>query len=326
MRYSFTNCSLTALLAVSATLSAPTLAHAAPDALSPQTQPSAATPDSAAPATGASGPASASNTTPNPPKSSGWFARVDRAQATQPSWVTPIATVTPRLEEEVRYDQFWQNLGNGAKVDNYGGGKGLELIPTTTNEVIFNVPGYEVRTDHKPRSGFADDTVLLIKQRLISANAQNGDYIVTAFLGFQAPTGGQAFTNHSWVITPTIAGGKGFGQADVQATMGIGLPTDNVGVIGDALATNVAFQYHVATKFWPEFEVNDTYWSGGERSGKNQVLLTPGVVVGRFKLGGRFKANFGVGYQWAVAPSLVKDPALTPTLNNAWISTLRVSF
>src|SRR5438094_10670480 len=33
----------------------------------------------------------------------GWFARVARAQATQPHWITPVV-VTPRLEEEFRYD------------------------------------------------------------------------------------------------------------------------------------------------------------------------------------------------------------------------------
>src|ERR1700681_3510317 len=30
----------------------------------------------------------------------GWFARVSRAQAAQPRWITPVVTVTPRLEEE----------------------------------------------------------------------------------------------------------------------------------------------------------------------------------------------------------------------------------
>ncbi len=254
----------------------------------------------------------------------GWFARVDKAQASQPNWITPLATVTPRLEEEVRYDQFWQQQGNGGFVDNYDGGKGLELIPTTTNEIILNAPPYEVRTHHKPDSGYGDDTFLLIKQRLVSANAQNGDYIVTAFLSVLGPTGNDAFSNHAWVVTPTLAAGKGIGRVDVQGTVGVALPTGYANVIGDAVSTNVAVQYHF-NKFWPECEVNDTYWSGGERTGKNQILLTPGVIVGRFKLGGRLKAILGVGYQHAVAPALIKEP-LTPTYSNAWISSFRVAF
>lgn len=35
-----------------------------------------------------------------------WFARVDKTKDEQPHWVTPLATTTPRLEEEYRYDQL----------------------------------------------------------------------------------------------------------------------------------------------------------------------------------------------------------------------------
>ncbi|HKH80115.1 MAG TPA: hypothetical protein VKA03_00600 [Methylovirgula sp.] len=54
-----------------------------------------------------------------------WCDRVHEAQATQPHWMTPLATVTPRLEEEIRYDQSFQQLGNGAEVTNFDSGKGL---------------------------------------------------------------------------------------------------------------------------------------------------------------------------------------------------------
>jgi hypothetical protein len=53
-----------------------------------------------------------------------WFPRVTRIQSEQPHWVTPIVTVTPRLEEEFRYDQFWQANPYGQATDNFGGGKG----------------------------------------------------------------------------------------------------------------------------------------------------------------------------------------------------------
>ncbi|HUD63345.1 MAG TPA: hypothetical protein VMQ17_02145 [Candidatus Sulfotelmatobacter sp.] len=36
-----------------------------------------------------------------------WFRRVDKTQAEPPHWVTPMATTTPRLEEEFRYRQLW---------------------------------------------------------------------------------------------------------------------------------------------------------------------------------------------------------------------------
>jgi hypothetical protein len=255
-----------------------------------------------------------------------WFKRVDQAQATQPHWITPLVTVTPRLEEEVRYDQLWQTLGNGATIDNYGGGKGLELIPTATNEVIFGVPPYVVRGNVKPASGFGDWPVALIKQRLISANEDQGNYILTAFLSASAPTGIGPYTNHAWLITPTIAGGVGYGDFSVQGTFGASLPTANQDVLGTAFATNVAFQYHFGKYFWPEIELNDTYWAGGLRGGKNQLFLTPGIVLGRFPLGGRAKLIVGVGYQIALGPNQVLKPVLTPTYNHQWIMSARVAF
>src|SRR5580704_9011247 len=62
-----------------------------------------------------------------------WYTRVAAAQDSQPHWMTPLATVTPRLEQEFRYDQYWQHQATGASLDNIDGGKGLELIPTETN-------------------------------------------------------------------------------------------------------------------------------------------------------------------------------------------------
>jgi len=255
-----------------------------------------------------------------------WHDRVHEAQSTQPSWITPIATVTPRLEQEFRYDELAQSLGNGANVDVYDGGKGLELIPTTTNEVLINLPPYQVRSNKNPASGFNDWPFLTIKQRLISANADNGDYIVTAFLGVQAPTGIAKFTNDAWVITPTIAGGKGWGRFDIQATLGVPIPLENESVIGTSLVSNTTFQYHVGQYFWPEFEVNLTHWFDGLRGGKTQVFLTPGIVFGRFQLPSRAKLILAVGYQVAVSPALTLKPALTPAYDHAWIGSFRVAF
>jgi hypothetical protein len=67
------------------------------------------------------------------------------------------------------------------------------------------------------------------------------------------------------VITPTIVYGKGFGNLDVQGTLGYSLPTGNVGVIGHTLPWNNTFQYRVYKKFWPELEVNFNHFYGRER-------------------------------------------------------------
>ncbi len=71
---------------------------------------------------------------------SGWLARADKARESQPHWLTPLATTTPRLEQEFRYDIVWQELGAGRNVTNFGNSKGLELIPTERTEIILGVP------------------------------------------------------------------------------------------------------------------------------------------------------------------------------------------
>ena len=57
------------------------------------------------------------------------FDRSNAAKASQPHWMAPITTVTPRLEQEYRYDQSQQFLQNGSEINNYFSGKELELIP-----------------------------------------------------------------------------------------------------------------------------------------------------------------------------------------------------
>ncbi|HML27250.1 MAG TPA: hypothetical protein PKE16_00125 [Hyphomicrobium sp.] len=247
------------------------------------------------------------------------------AKASQPDWMTPLATVTPRLEQEFRSDQFFEQMGNGGHLNVYDGGKGFEFIPTMTNEVLINLPPYEERTRIKQASGWGDWPAVTIKQRLISANKENGDYIVTAFFGVQAPTGDVPFTNDAWVITPTLAAGKGWGDFDIQATVGVPIPLEHENKIGTSIVTNIAFQYHLAKYFWPEFEVNYTHWADGERSGKDQVFLTPGLILGRFKVCDDSNLIIGAGYQFAVSPKTT-SPVLTPTYDSNWIVTTRLSF
>ncbi len=256
-----------------------------------------------------------------------WFDRVEAAQASQPHWMTPITTVTPQLEQEYRYDQFQQYLQNGGEINNFGGGKGLELIPTTTNEILINVPAYEQRLYHEPATGFADGNFVTIKQRLLSANEENGNYILSAFLGFQAPTGISAFTNRpAWIVIPSIAGGIGWGDFDVQGTISYMLPTDNQHAVGTTLVTSTTLQYHVGEYFWPEFALNDTQWTSGERADRNQLLVGPGIMFGRFQIYKRVKFNFGIAYQVAVVPAHAITDPLTPLYNHAWILSMRMTF
>jgi hypothetical protein len=229
---------------------------------------------------------------------SGWFVRVDKTKDEQPHWVTPLATTTPRLEEEYRYDQLWQVNAKGITTDNYDGGKGLELIPFEKVEVIFNVPPYLDHNSATARNGWGD-VAFLVKYRLLAANEERGNYILTAFLGWSLPTG--QFSNGALhpVITPTIAYGKGFGNFDVQGTFGAGLPTADTSILGRTFAWNNTFQYRVWRKFWPEVEMNSTFFQDGKNDGRKQNFVTPGLVMGRFRLAGRVGVTVGGGYQIA---------------------------
>jgi hypothetical protein len=230
-----------------------------------------------------------------------WFQRASRTQAEQPHWVTPLVTVTPRLEQEVRYDQFWEAVPGDHSVVSYGGGKGLELIPFERVEFIIGVPAWQTEDGLKSKNGWTDEN-FLIKYRLLSANADDGDYILTAFMGLTVPNGSVNTTSHLFTWTPTIAFGKGWGDFDFQSTLGFSMPSDDWVRTGPGtpVLSNTAFQYRLFKYLWPEVEANYTYWPDGKHEGLNQLFLTPGLLIGRIPISGRVGLTFGAGCQFAV--------------------------
>lgn len=210
-----------------------------------------------------------------------WFARVDRTQAEQPHWKTPLTTTTPLLTELIRYDQYWENLPGGARLQTLDSGKGLELIPAERIQLIFGLPPYdELRGPNANVNGFGDWPFLLMKYRILSANEQEGNYLLTAFLQGSAPTGAERFSTNAYAIIPTIAGGIGWGTFNIQTTVSESFPTSRVSKIGDSTIWNLALQAHVGGMFWPEVEMNYTYFPNGPRAGKTQIAITPNLIVG----------------------------------------------
>ena len=234
-----------------------------------------------------------------------WFDMVSKTQAEQPHWITPLATTTPRLEQEFRYDIQWQTHNSGVTTDNYGVSKGLEIIPAKNLEVILAVPPYIVNNPDSPQNGFGD-WQFLVKYRIAAGNEEHGNYILTAFYQMSFPTGQYQEGALSPIITPTIAYGKGYKNFDVQGTLGFSLPTGNVSEIGHNLLWNNTFQYRIFRKIWPEVEVNLNQYRGGNGSvvptahpGKTLVYLTPGLVLGRFNLWHRLAFTAGGGFEIA---------------------------
>jgi hypothetical protein len=274
-----------------------------------------------------------------------WLAMVSASQAAQPNWMTPLVTVTPRLEQEFRFDFYDQQNaaantpnGNGQHFLNYGGpgGARLEIIPLYNVEAILAPPPYVTANGPKgDAQGWGDWPAFLVKYRFISANAQNGDYIVTGFFQMSDPLGTPGkISNNVLTAQPTLAFGKGWGDFDIQMTISQQYPVSalsspgntagtNMRNYGDPVLWNTAVQYHLFQYFWPELEVNYEYWPNGEHQGLSQVLLTPGIIFGRFQIGKDSPDRpvnlvFGAGYQFAVTAN--------PVIQNNVVATVRVTF
>ncbi len=199
-----------------------------------------------------------------------WFHRSDKAKAEQPHWLTPLATTTPRLEQEFRYDINWsQAKPNGPYTETYGNTKGLELIPIDNVEIIAAVPAYIVHNNPATPNGWGDFQ-LLVKYRLLSANEQNGDYILTAFISSTFPSATDGNGQPKAIITPTLAYGKGWGNFDMQGTIGAAEPAGNTSAIGRTYTGTTRSSCTRFSKIWPELEVNQSWFSGGKNDGKSR--------------------------------------------------------
>ena len=227
-----------------------------------------------------------------------WQARATATQSAQPHWVTPLATTTPRLEQEFRADFDRQLTSAHTTTWNYGGGKGLELIPARRIELLFNVPPY-IQHNSAAKNGFGD-TTLLMKYRIYARNERHGNAIITAFFGGTIPTGSDSNGSTDASISPTLAVGKGLGRFDVQSTAGVTLPVASTEKLGRPVAWNTAFQARTGPHFFPELEINSTFYEGGPHDGKVQTFLTPGIV-GHWKLHNRLGLTLGAGMQIAAS-------------------------
>jgi len=228
-----------------------------------------------------------------------WDERALQAQINQPNWLTPVITSTARLKQEIRFDTSWQRNADGTTTENYGGSKGFTTIPINRIEISIDPPPYIVHHEPKLRDGFGDFS-LLAKFRILAANRPHGDYVLTAFLGVTFPTGSYKNGSPHPMLTPTIAGGKGFGNFVYQGTFGADLPSAQGAILGRRLILNNAFQYRGWGRFWPEIEANSSFYRDGPNDGRKQVYLTPGISAGRFPLYRHLQLTMGAGMEMAV--------------------------
>ncbi len=246
-----------------------------------------------------------------------WLHMADQAQATQPGWLSPLATMSGRLKQEFRFDIFDQPSPNGNRTYQFGGGKGLEFITSPRTQLLLGVPTYTLVSSNGPPGGFGD-LPLMLKVRLASAERGEGNYLLTLILGATVPTGSRRYGVGDAILTPALAFGNGWRRFDVQSTLGANLPAGSTAKLGRQLQWNTAFQYQSAWKLWPELEVNSTFYKTGPHAGNKQIFLTPGLGFGRVRVGGRLHFSTAAGMQIAATRF--------HTYNHRWIFSERFSF
>lgn len=256
-------------------------------------------------------------------------ARATAAQDEQPHWVTPLVTVSPKVDQAMRSDFVRQTNSKGYTTWNYGFSRGLELIPERHIELLFSTPPFFNHSQPGVEDGFGD-IFLLMKYRFFARNEEHGNGVVSMFLAATVPTGKQANGVCCAVVTPTLAMAKGFGQVALTSLLGGSLPVSNAHGLGHTISWNNAAQYRLGKRgaarlFWPEVEFNSSFYHGGPNNGKIQTFATPGIVIGRIPLThdesgkpGRLGLTFGAGEQIALTHF--------HTFNHGIVLTVRMPF
>ena len=248
-------------------------------------------------------------------------ARLGATTKEQPNWATPLVTTAPRLEQGFRSDFVRQSSPGTETTWNYGGAKGLQLVPFRRVELRFSPPPFFTHSESHAEDGFGD-VAFRAKYRLYGSNEEHRNAIVTAELGATVPTGKNGNGSCCAILTPTLEAGKGRGKFDLITSLAGSLPVSNTVTLGRQIVWNNAMQYHATRLLWVENEFNATFFQGGRNDGKSQTFATPGVILSRIPLSrGRDEAlrlTLGAGEQIALSRA--------STYNHSPIFTVRVRF
>jgi hypothetical protein len=209
-----------------------------------------------------------------------WETRTSATQAKQPAWPPPLVTTYVGLIQVARTDFVRQTATTGVQTWNFDGGKGLNLIPAANTEIDFNLPGYFQHNSPKVVDGTGDMSFVL-KYRPVSGNSGHGNYDVSAFVVGTIPTGSYKNGSTDAAVGPNLGVGKGYKMIDVQSTLGATLPVLDTRKLGRTMASNTAIQLHVAKYFWPEAEINSSFFFGGANNSKKMTFVTPGLLFAK---------------------------------------------
>jgi hypothetical protein len=192
----------------------------------------------------------------------------------QPALITPLMTPDPRLVQYARFSVSHQYTAAGTETVNYGNGKGGGIIVGNRFEFDFIPPPY-IQHNSAADDGFGD-TSALVKYRIASGNAENGNFEVAGVLSHCFATGshknGAATDSYSPAVTAGFAFRRRF---DAITSLGGTLPTGKVNLQGRSIAWNTVAQAHATPHIWFEVENNSTFYFAGSHDGKMQNFLLP---------------------------------------------------
>lgn len=203
-----------------------------------------------------------------------WFGGHNYAMTTrQPSFIAPLVGVDPRLIQSTRFSVSHAYTPAGTETVNYGNGRGAGIIIGDRFEFDFVPPPY-IQHNSAADDGFGD-TAALVKFRVASANAENGNYDLALVLSHCFATGDHKNGASTNSFGPAVAAGYAFGRFDLIASIGGTLPTGRIATQGRSIAWNTESQVHLWQHVWLEVEDNATFFWGGIRDRKMQNFVTP---------------------------------------------------
>ncbi len=225
----------------------------------------------------------------------------DASRKRQPQWISPLISINPLLIEQVRYDVYDQTRANGSKSWDFGNGKGISFIALPAVEVAVGLPQYLYSPDGSGVTGLRGENFSL-KGRILSSPKEEGNYVLSLFLGALSPTGTVPARESSehWIWTPMILFGKGWGNFDLMLNLGTEYADGDRHNLATFFIYNLALQYRIGL-LCPSFEIS----SGPTITrflffGTPGLFVTPTLLLGPFSAGSGLSFAGGVGYQIAL--------------------------
>jgi len=193
--------------------------------------------------------------------------------AFQPALITPLVGADPRLIQYARFSVAHQYTPAGTETISYGNNRGGGIFIGKRFEFDVLPPPYIVHNS-SAQDGIGD-TATVLKYRIASGNAENGNFDIAASIGHCFATGSHKNGAASNSFTPTLIGAYAFHRFDVISSIGGTLPTSKTDTQGRSIAWTALAQAHATRHVWFEVENNATYYIGGIRDGKMQNFITP---------------------------------------------------